>query len=243
MKAILSILSIIRKKTFKKQNNNLTTTTTPYWQQKVLSFGYLNMFAEEDSIVFLGDSITEQFMNSEYFHSKCILNRGIGGDTTTTMLSRLENTFINIQPEKIFLLIGINDILQNKNMKDILYNYNAIIKSIKSILPLTEIFIQSILPVSRKVGSSSHLYNKKIQQLNVEIMQIAKRSNLEFIDTYSLFKDNDGHLLDMHTFDGIHLNGEGYKMWSGELMKLINQGAERSSPIQDKTKTIEEQLA
>jgi len=61
-------------------------------------------------IVFLGDSITARFEWQEYFSDLTVTNRGIDSDVTEGVLNRLD-TVENQHPEKIFLMIGINDIM------------------------------------------------------------------------------------------------------------------------------------
>ena len=61
-------------------------------------------------IVFLGDSITARFEWQEYFSDLTVTNRGIDSDVTEGVLNRLD-TVENQHPQKIFLMIGINDIM------------------------------------------------------------------------------------------------------------------------------------
>src|SRR5262245_42410399 len=64
-----------------------------------------------DSIVFLGDSITELCHWSELLQNPSVLNRGIGGDTTQDILNRVDQIY-RLRPQKLFLMIGVNDLIQ-----------------------------------------------------------------------------------------------------------------------------------
>ena len=64
------------------------------------------------SIIFLGDSLTEWFELGKYFPGLAIINEGIAGDTTYGVLQRLE-AIIKKPAKKIFLMIGINDIFND----------------------------------------------------------------------------------------------------------------------------------
>ena len=106
-----------------------------------------------NKIVFLGNSIIEAGNNwNEKFGVDNIINRGISGDFTEGVLSRL-NEIIYYKPIAVFILIGINDIFDDHaNRKDITTQYVAsnimqIANQVKMNSNETKIFIQTILPV------------------------------------------------------------------------------------------------
>jgi len=90
-------------------NQNLTFKTYPHWTSKVTQFEVLNKFLPKGKIVFLGDSITEYFSVQEFFSNVKIYNRGISSDTTEGVIIRLDSTVLNLEPSKVFVMIGIND--------------------------------------------------------------------------------------------------------------------------------------
>ena len=55
-----------------------------------------------DSIVFLGDSMTDNGNWKDLFPHEHVINMGIGGDTTQGLLNRLPQV-IRLKPKKIFL--------------------------------------------------------------------------------------------------------------------------------------------
>ena len=69
-------------------------------------------------IVFLGNSITEAGgdWNKRFVSANKIVNRGISGDITEGVLSRLDE-IIHYKPIAVFILIGINDIF-NADLPD-----------------------------------------------------------------------------------------------------------------------------
>ena len=70
---------------------------------------------DERRVVFMGDSITEEWSNlySEYFTEKGYINRGIGGQTTPQMLIRFKPDVVDLKPEIVVVLAGTNDIAGN----------------------------------------------------------------------------------------------------------------------------------
>ena len=91
---------------------------------------------EKDCLVFFGDSITEwgrdrnqpSDLGTGYVHyvgeelkkevpHLAIYNRGIGGDHLQSLLDRIEDC-ISLQPNKVILLIGINDVWHQVGQPD-----------------------------------------------------------------------------------------------------------------------------
>src|SRR6201993_1516143 len=69
--------------------------------------------ANENRVVFFGDSITDIWKLADYFPGKPYVNRGIGGQTTPQMLVRFREDVIDLQPKAVVILAGTNDIAGN----------------------------------------------------------------------------------------------------------------------------------
>ena len=59
-------------------------------------------FGDNADIVFVGDSITSNARWNEFFSGKAIYNRGISGDRTKDILSRID-TILSLNPKKAFV--------------------------------------------------------------------------------------------------------------------------------------------
>jgi lysophospholipase L1-like esterase len=169
-------------------------------------------------IVFLGDSITAYCEWRELFgHHLTILNRGIGGDTSTGVLSRISEVS-RLHPKAVFLMIGTNDPqMMGLAPADTLQNYNAIIGAILRASPATVIYTESILP------SRTPKFNKWSEQVNHEVRQLANGKSVIYVDLRPAFFDTD-HLLDKrYTYDGLHLNVDGYLLWKRQINPIIER--------------------
>ncbi len=62
-----------------------------------------------NSIVFIGNSITDMHEWAEAFNNPDILNRGISGAVSDELVENLE-AYISGKPKKVFLMIGTNDL-------------------------------------------------------------------------------------------------------------------------------------
>lgn len=189
-----------------------------YYLQKVTQFKL--MPKSTGSIIFLGDSITDIGEWSELFGNKAIKNRGISTDNTFGVLARL-NEIMALKPTKVFLMIGINDLAKKIPDVIILKNIQRIADQIKYYSPNTKLIIQSILPTSNSFTEFSGYQNKDehIIWLNNQLSLFCKNHQLIFVDLYSMFKDENGRLNKRYTYDGLHLNGEGYQLWKTALIK------------------------
>lgn len=173
-----------------------------------------------DDIIFLGDSITEGCEWQELFHNEHIKNRGIYGDVTAGVLKRV-NTTIAGKPKKIFILIGINDVIANLKPGLIIENYSRIIEHIRALSPTTQIYIQSILPVNNTLLGSDVL-NDDIIKINIGLQSIASKNNLTYIDVYSRLVDKNNQFDLKYSLDGLHPNGAAYDIWKSAIEKYVN---------------------
>lgn len=170
-------------------------------------------------IVFFGNSITFWGEWSELLDMPHIKNRGIPGDTTFGLLDRLSDVTKG-QPSRIFILIGINDLARRTPDSLIIRNYQRLIRRIRSESPRTKIFFQTMLPTNSSFGKlKNHYKNDQVRQVNLELKALAKDEKVELIDLYAHFADAQGNLPAKYTFDGVHLNKEGYDIWVNVLRK------------------------
>ncbi len=171
-------------------------------------------------IIFLGNSLTHYIDWAELLGEPNARNRGISGDITFGVLERLDEV-IEGKPAKVFILIGINDIARSIPDSVILSNYGRIISRIKAGSPKTKIYFQTLLPVNNEVGSPKGHYNKDehIAAVNEGLKALAAREKITLIDLHPHFLDANKKLEKRLTYDGLHLNAEGYNVWANVLKK------------------------
>jgi lysophospholipase L1-like esterase len=170
---------------------------------------------EFGDLVFIGNSITEQGENwaSKVDNPKA-RNRGIAGDTSDGIIARL-NEITFYKPEKLFLLIGINDLFHNPNAVEKIYqNILKIVDEINSKSPNTQVFVQTVLPTTTENLIS------KIKELNTLLENSAVGKPFTLINLHQRFELLDGKMNMDFSTDGVHLNEKGYEIWS-EIIKNI----------------------
>ncbi len=194
-----------------------------YWFNRNKLFEFFPK--DSNSIVFLGNSLTQNFELAELFHKANLKNRGIVGDITKGVLQRLK-PIIESQPKKIFIEIGINDLFMEIPPDTLLKNYTLILNELQLQCLHTKIYAQSLLPVSfnsttlSKVNASR--INNDINYVNKKLKEYVAKKNLGYIDLYSEFQLN-GTLDASLTLDGVHLNGKGYLLWTKILIPYVEE--------------------
>jgi lysophospholipase L1-like esterase len=181
--------------------------------------------ADSNAIIFLGNSLTQYFELAELFQNAHVKNRGIHGDMIEGALARL-TPIIQSHPKKIFIEIGINDLEQGHTKERLLNNYQRLIDTLKATCPATQIYIQSLLPVtdssSRLPNYCSPKMNAVIREVNAGLKQYASTHACTYIDVHTSVLEGN-QLAPKYSIDGVHLSGEGYLMWAKILKKHVGE--------------------
>lgn len=180
-----------------------------------------NPKVNHQAVVFLGNSITHGFEWAEYLGDVKYKNRGISGDITFGVVERLHQV-IQIQPAKVFLLIGINDISRNIPQEMIANNIRRIVQRIRTESPQTKVYVQSIFPTNEKFNKFPKHYNKQgiVDYVNEASKVTCKDLGAQYLDVASVLTDSNGKLKEEITYDGLHLLNAGYVLWIDYLKSL-----------------------
>lgn len=179
---------------------------------------------DSNSIIFLGNSLTQYFELAELFANNHVKNRGIHGDDLDGTLKRL-TPIVQAQPKKIFIELGINDLALGHTKERLLKNYERLIDTLQKSCGQTKIYVQSILPTENSSLFTptycSPEKNKEIVAVNVDLRQLSTAKGCTFIDAHRQFVLN-GQLNSRYSVDGLHLSGEGYLLWTKILKPYVN---------------------
>ena len=187
--------------------------------------------SDADRIVFMGNSITEGWsnFNPDFFINNPFVNRGISGQTTPQMLIRFKPDVVNLKPNAVVILAGINDIAGNtgpmkiENIAENIFSMSEI-----ALANNIEVFICSILPAKAFPWSPS-IKNvaKKVIELNLLLKDYCLKNNIQYVNYHSVMDDGNGGLkVPQHTTENdlVHPNKEGYKIMEGVISNfLINK--------------------
>lgn len=165
-------------------------------------------------ILFLGNSITEGGAWPELIKESPVVNRGIGGDITFGMLNRLDEV-AERKADKLFLLIGINDLSKDIPAAVVADNVRKIIEELKAKSAGTRIFLQSILPLNPTIEGFPQHFGKQEQVLmcNQLLYKVAADTDVTFVNLFPYFLNNKQLMREDLSPDGVHLNRKGYEHW------------------------------
>ena len=196
-------------------------TQNPFWKERAATY---DKFRRQVDIVMIGDSRMNGGEWQEVFPNVRVASRGIGGDTTYGVLSRLGG-IKKTGARTALIMVGINDILGGRKVEEVLANYRQILATLKQFG--MRVVIQSTVQTNGRNDDKAHheKTNSEIRKLNAGLRQIAEESGTTFVDLDGLFSNSQG-LNDELTTDGIHFNSKGYDLWYkcvDEYMKLSNE--------------------
>lgn len=195
----------------------------------------INVIKKEEitnpNVLMLGDSITEIYnLNEFYGEDKLIVNSGISGNRVDDILNNMKSRVYAYNPSKIFLLIGINDILWDNRDADYIYDKTIeLVEHIHEKLPNTKIYIESIYPYNDElknhydgelpdyetVSNTLTTVNKRVREYTV------KHDYTKYINLYDALTDENNKFDMRYSYDGLHPNEEGYKVITEILKKYM----------------------
>ena len=177
-------------------------------------------------VVFMGNSITQGWadMRPEFFKEHGFVGRGIGGQTTPQMLLRLRQDVLELKPEAVVILAGINDIAQNTGpitLKVTLGNIQSMaeLALAHGINPI----ICSVLPANSFPWRPEIIPTQHVIDLNSQLQQWALEKHLVYVDFYTPMVDEKHGLKSDFGYDPVHPNVAGYQVMEPILLKALNQ--------------------
>ncbi|MDR1043855.1 MAG: GDSL-type esterase/lipase family protein [Candidatus Adiutrix sp.] len=172
-----------------------------------------------DLVVMLGDSLSAGNAWNRAFPGLAIRNMGVDGDTWAGLWNRLNEVAI-LQPAKVFLQIGINDLLRGAPPDEIVAGHRRIWRDLGKKSPETRLYVISLLPYLEEAlpGLPPNL---DIIYINLALAEKAEQSGLDFINLFPLFADEDYQLRLDYTSDGLHLTPKGYRVWEEALRPVL----------------------
>ncbi|MEZ5055998.1 MAG: GDSL-type esterase/lipase family protein [Saprospiraceae bacterium] len=174
---------------------------------------------DSTDIIMLGNSLTAYAEWSEILENPSFKNRGIPGETLEGVRQRIP-TILESKPSKLFLMIGINDLMYH-DADWVLKKYENVLEEIYPMVVSTDLVIQEILPVNEKVQSLT-TNNTEIQKVNAGLKLLAEKYKLSFLPLFDRFLDTEGQLKSSFTSDGVHLNAAAYEVWKNALQDFMS---------------------
>lgn len=190
-------------------------------------YAYANsVLSKNPKVVFFGDSITQNWftLNPSFFDDNNFAGRGISGQTSAQLLSRFRSDVVDISPEYVAILVGINDFAMNNGAippHDILDNVISMCEIAKSngIKPL----LCSLTPC-RKIGWLPQRTDiaLEVSEYNARLKEYSRTHDVGYIDYYTSLVDVDGGLKAEYNYDEVHLTMAAYHKMQEVILNYLN---------------------
>ena len=202
----------------------------------VRQYHLMNLTAPKGGIVFVGSSLMEMFPIEEWAAElpepkPLVYNRGVGGYTTSDLLPILDVVAWELEPGKVFINIGTNDLSDaSQTIEGIMARYDEILSRIEAHLPGVPITLIAYYPVNPDVAEGDVKAclevrtNARIAEANAAVKRLAEKHGQRYIDLNGPLTDEQGRLKAKYTIEGIHINHEGYRSIFGALMRYALEG-------------------
>ena len=177
--------------------------------------------------VLFGDSITRNWWGKDrgWLEEHNYEGRGIGGQTTTHLLSRIRPDVIALQPEYMVLLIGTNDLARNNGYISVENTFGNIVSLVQLAQSNGIKPVMCTLCPAREYGWRKRVGDARpmIEQLNAMITAYAKENGIPLVDYYSVLSTPDGALDPRYADDSVHPNLQGYKVMEKALLDVMEK--------------------
>lgn len=206
-------------------------------REKVKKYKILNQYAKKGQILFVGSSLMEFFPINELQQTLekryTIYNRGISAFVTTELLAVMEECIFELEPSKVFINIGTNDISSPDYKKEkLIENYDKILTQIEERLPNCKVYVMAYYPVNAKADfpgvdkeSKKMMFktrtNSAILEANEAVSELAKKHNYEFINANDGLMDEEGNLKEEFAIEGLHMWPNAYSIVLNNLKKFL----------------------
>jgi len=210
----------------------------------------------EKVILFQGDSITDCGRSRELDHAMGngyatfvggalgaqepyqykFYNRGISGNRVVDLYARIRKDMINLKPDYMSILIGINDVwheyVQQNGVDAEKFEmvYDLLIQELKRDLPQLKIMILEpfVLPAAATINTDEHPHRWEYFRSETDLRRaaakrIAEKHGLTFVPLQELFDKAEADAPEMGYWlrDGVHPTFAGHELIKNEWLKAF----------------------
>jgi lysophospholipase L1-like esterase len=204
------------------QGDSITDAARSQSNDEVLGQGYAFLAAAQ-----LGLDAPEAYT---------FLNRGIGGNRTIDLYARIKADIINLKPDYVSILIGVNDVfaqVRNDNgvsAKKFEILYDLMLSEIKAALPDVKIMILEpfLLPGTTTNNSEENPGRWDFMRPEIEnrakiAERIAQKHGAKFVPLQKMLDEAHAQHPGVWSADGIHPSGAGHTLIKNAWLKAFRE--------------------
>jgi lysophospholipase L1-like esterase len=164
----------------------------------------------KNSVLFAGSSMIRLWDTARAFPNLSTVNVGFGGSQTRWNTAFADRIIIPVKPKVIVFYCGDNDLNSKLTPKEVIEDFEAFIKLVRTKLPETKLLILSVKPSPKRWS----LFAKQTE-VNKQLAAICEKdAMLGFIDTVPGTLGTDGKPIREHFHkDELHFSEAGYVNW------------------------------
>lgn len=155
------------------------------------------------------------------------INKGVSGDRIVDLYARIKQDIINLKPDMMSILIGVNDVWHELNDKNGVAApkfetiYSMLIEEVKEALPDIKIFI--LEPFVLKGSGTERYFDKFLADVKLHSQaakNVAEKYDLVFIPLQEKFDEASKLMPPTYwAADGVHPTAAGHGLIKEELIK------------------------
>lgn len=201
-------------------------------------------------VLFIGDSITDIRFNRKFdyrIHGRKVYAlqtarelkkkyknlkfffRGIASNRTYHLYDRLTKDCIELKPDVIVMLIGVNDAWENyvpeqypPLLRPMEPHIKEIYRRLNAELPDTQLLV--LLPFLIDTIPDKKPFHKILDEYRSKLRDIAMENGADIIDLQEVFNIKQKELPpEKLAVDGIHPTNSGHKIIANEVLKVLNK--------------------
>lgn len=202
-------------------------------------------------ILFQGDSITDMYrvrdlepyggcgyatlvsaeLGYDYPNEYEFINRGIGGDRSIDLLARIKRDMINLKPDIMSILVGVNDVwaeLDTGNgvsAEKYEYYLNIVIDDVLTALPDIKLMIMEPFVLRGSVTEDTWKeFRSGVEGIAAAAKRVADSRGIKFVPLMQKFDEMAKVTSeDYCTVDGVHPTAAGHELIKREWIKAFNE--------------------
>lgn len=205
------------------------TVVEPEIRGGIVPEGDIAAYYDFRTSLFVGDYFVEQAKNLGFFeHTNYAYVTGLDMNTLLTKKVIKTETESYTLADYVSLYDGLDAIYimisaESVSWMDVptfVKKYTVFIDTILKSQPEAHIYVQPILPVNEEKADKRgySVTNKKIDQINEYIFELAEEREIWILDMSGEFKNEDGYLPAEYTTNGIRFEKDTYQIWEDYLV-------------------------
>ncbi len=209
--------------------NNIEKEENSIKSSEIKDLNNVNMNKEkkdvkfDDKVAFIGDSRTQGLIMytgltkiNDYSYIGLMVDTAIKKEFVktsdgkkVTLLEDMKNKDI----DTVYIMLGVNE-LGWAYPEVFKLKYKELIEKIREIKPNVNIYVQSIIPVTKEIDSTNkYINNNRIRKYNDLIKELANELDVKYLDVASALVNDEGYLPSQASTDGIHVDRDYCLKW------------------------------